>query len=165
MQGSLIDAKKRIDLTAARLEALSKVAFASLPLDLAVKQVKGDGSRKVAVFEDPNCGYCKQLHKTLQDVDNVTVYSFLYAILSPDSAVKARNIWCASDQAAVWKAWMTQGEIPAQADCEAPIDQVRELGHKLMVQGTPALFFTDGTRINGAVPAEVLNRKLDDIEQ
>jgi thiol:disulfide interchange protein DsbC len=164
LQGTLIDAKERVDLTAARLEELSKVEFSSLPLELAVKQVKGDGSRKMAIFEDPNCGYCKQLHKTLKDVDNVTIYSFLFAILTPDSAVKARNIWCAQDKAATWTAWMVDGKKPEQAECEAPIDQVRALGHKLMVQGTPAIFFSDGSRINGAVPADTLNRKLDDIK-
>jgi len=164
LQGTLIDAKERVDLTAARLEELSRVEFSSLPLDLAVRQVKGDGSRKMAIFEDPNCGYCKQLHQTLKDVDNVTIYSFLFAILTPDSAVKARNIWCAQDKAATWKAWMVDGKKPAQADCDAPIEQVRALGRKLMVQGTPAIFFSDGSRINGAVPADALNRKLDGVK-
>lgn len=164
LQGSLIDAKNRVDLTAARLEALSQVAFSSLPLDLAVKQVKGDGSRSMAIFEDPNCGYCKQLHQTLKDVKNVTIYSFLFPILTPDSTVKARNVWCASDRAATWTAWMTDGKKPPEAQCDTPIDKVLALGHKLMVQGTPAIFFSDGSRINGAVPLETLNQKLDTLK-
>src|SRR3546814_9562552 len=122
------------------------VAFSSLPLDLAIKQVKGDGSRKIAVFEDPNCGYCKRLHQALQNVDNITVYTLLFPILSPDSTVKARNIWCAKDQAATWRDWMLNGKTPPEANCEAPLDTLLALGRKLMMQGTPAIIFADGHR-------------------
>lgn len=164
LQGSLIDAKSRVDLTAARLEELSRVEFSSLPLELAVKQVKGDGSRRIAVFEDPNCGYCKRLHQTLQSVDNVTVYTFLFPILSPDSTVKARNIWCAEDRAATWKAWMLEGKTPPDLTCETPIETTLALGRKLQVQGTPAIFFADGSRVNGALPLDALTRKLDSVQ-
>ncbi len=164
MQGSLIDAKNRVDLTAARLEDLSKIAFSSLPLELAVKQVKGDGSRSMAIFEDPNCGYCKQLHHTLKNVDNVTIYTFLFPILTPDSTVKARDVWCADDPAATWTAWMVNGKKPPEAQCATPIDKVLALGRKLMVQGTPAIFFSDGSRINGALPLKALNEKLDTLK-
>lgn len=160
LQGSLIDAKSRRDLTAQRIAALSHVDFDSLPLHDAIKQVKGDGSRKIAVFEDPNCGYCKLLHQTLEKVDNVTVYTFLYPILSPDSHVRSRNIWCAQDNATVWKDWMVRGKQPAAADCETPIEQNLALGRSLMVTGTPAIFFADGSRINGALPIEALEEKL-----
>lgn len=163
MQGSLIDAKSRTDLTAERLEELSRVSFSSLPLDLAIKQVKGDGSRQIAVFEDPNCGYCKRLHQTLKDVDNITVYTFLFPILSPDSTVKARNIWCAKDQAATWRNWMLEGKAPPEADCETPVETVLALGKKLMVQGTPAIIFADGSRVNGALPLDALKQKLDSV--
>lgn len=161
LQGSLIDARARRDLTAERIEVLQQVAFDSLPLDKAIKQVKGDGSRQVAVFEDPNCGYCKQLHRTLLEVDDVTVYTFLFPILSPDSMVKARDIWCAADSAQAWKDWMLEGKVPAAAQCETPIRETLALGRKLNVQGTPALFFADGTRLNGAPPLAVLEKKLD----
>lgn len=161
LQGSLIDAKARRDLTAERLEVLQQVAFDSLPLDHAIRQVKGTGARKVAVFEDPNCGYCKQLHRTLEDVDNVTVYTFLFPILAPDSTTKARDIWCAADPAKAWKAWMLKGELPAAADCQTPIQDNLALGRKLNVQGTPALFFADGSRVNGAMPLDALKKKLD----
>lgn len=161
LQGSLIDAKRRTDLTAERMDALSQVDFADLPLEIAIKQVKGDGSRVMAIFEDPNCGYCKQLHNTLKDVDNVTVYSFLFPILSPDSTTKARNIWCAEDKTAAWRDWMLRGKKPAEADCETPIEQSLALGRKLNVQGTPAIFFADDSRINGALPLEALKQKLD----
>lgn len=161
LQGSLIDAKSRTDLTAKRLEQLSQVAFSSLPLELAVKQVKGDGSRKIAVFEDPNCGYCKRLHQTLQEVDNITVYTFLFPILSPDSNIKARNIWCAKDQAATWRDWMINGKTPAEANCDTPVETVLALGRKLMVRGTPNIIFSDGSRANGALPLDALKQRLD----
>ncbi|WP_323018469.1 DsbC family protein [Castellaniella sp.] len=161
LQGSLIDAKARRDLTAERLEALQQVAFASLPLDRAIRQVKGTGERKVAVFEDPNCGYCKQLHRTLEDVDNITVYTFLFPILTPDSVSRSRNIWCAADPAKAWKAWMLDGEQPATADCPTPIQDNLALGRKLNIQGTPAMFFADGSRVNGALPLDALKKKLD----
>ncbi len=164
LQGSLIDAKRRTDLTAERIDALSRVDFADLPLDIAIKQVKGDGSRVMAIFEDPNCGYCKQLHKTLNDVDNVTIYSFLFPILSPDSTTKARNIWCAKDKTEVWRDWMLRGKKPAEAECETPIEQSLALGRKLNVQGTPAIFFADGSRINGALPLNALKQKLDTLK-
>ncbi len=161
LQGSMIDAHARRDLTAERLEALQQVAFGSLPLEHAIKQVKGTGARKVAVFEDPNCGYCKQLHRTLDDVDDVTVYTFLFPILTPDSATRSRDIWCAADPAKAWKAWMLDGKEPAKAECDTPIQDNLTLGRKLNVQGTPALFFADGTRVNGALPLEALKKKLD----
>ena len=161
LQGSMIDAHARRDLTAERLETMQQVAFDSLPLDHAIKQVKGAGARKVAVFEDPNCGYCKQLHRTLEDVDNVTVYTFLFPILTPDSMTRSRDIWCAADPAKAWKAWMLNGQDPAKAECDTPIQDNLALGRKLNVQGTPALFFADGTRVNGALPLGALKKKLD----
>ncbi|MBP6019094.1 MAG: DsbC family protein [Burkholderiaceae bacterium] len=161
LQGSLIDARERIDLTAAKLEKLTATSFASLPLEHAVKQVTGNGKRQIAVFEDPNCGYCKRLHAALKEIDDVTVYSFLLPILSPDSEVKARNIWCAKDQAQVWKDWMLNGKTPAEAQCDTPVEEVKALAAKLMVQGTPAIFFADDSRVNGALPLDQLKQKLD----
>ncbi|TAL88917.1 MAG: DsbC family protein [Candidimonas sp.] len=163
LQGSLIDAKSRVDLTSERLATLSKVSFASLPLNLAIKQVKGTGAHKMAVFEDPNCVYCKQLHHTLKDIDNVTVYTFLLPILTPDSVTKARDIWCAKDQAGAWTDWMVNGKAPAEAKCNTPTKQILALGKKLMIQGTPAIFFADGTRVNGTLPLEALREKLDSL--
>lgn len=160
LQGSLVDAKTRTDLTAARLAKLAEVPFSSLPLDLAIKQVRGNGERKMATFEDPNCPYCKELHRTLQQVDNVTVYTFLLPILSPDSAVKARDIWCAKDRARAWTDWMVHGKTPADATCDTPINKILALGQKLMVQGTPAIIFADGSRANGTLPLAALNAKL-----
>lgn len=162
IQGSLIDVQAGRDLTNERMLALTAVPFESLPLDLAIRQVKGDGSRRMAVFEDPNCIYCKRLHASLRDIDDVTVYSFLMPILSPDSADKARNVWCAADPAAAWSAWMLEGREPAAAQCDDnPVEEVLALGRKLLVRGTPAIFFEDNTRVNGALPTEDLRTRLD----
>ncbi|MFA7669033.1 MAG: DsbC family protein [Burkholderiaceae bacterium] len=160
LQGSLIDAKSRSDLTAKRIAKLSEVDIDTLPLKDAIKQVTGDGSRRMVVFEDPNCGYCKMLHQNLSDIDNVTVYTFLYPILSQDSHTRSRNIWCAEDAAATWKAWMLEGRQPAAAECDTPIETNLQLGRGLMVTGTPAIFFADGSRMNGAMPTDALERKL-----
>lgn len=161
LQGSLIDAKERRDLTAERLEQIQKVAFNSLPLDNAIRQVKGTGEHVFAMFEDPNCGYCKQLHKSLQEIDNTTIYTFLFPILTPDSNTKSRDVWCSDDPAKAWHEWMVNGVKPAFAECETPIDANLELGRKLKVQGTPALFFPDGSRVNGALPLEQLKLKFN----
>ncbi|MDM9558372.1 MULTISPECIES: DsbC family protein [Bordetella] len=160
MEGPLIDAMTRRDVTRERQEKLGSVSFDELPLDLAVKQVRGDGSRKIAIFEDPNCGYCKQLHKTLRGVDNLTIYTFLYPILAPDSHTKSRDIWCAANPAQAWQDWMLDGKTPATAECETPVQQVLALGQKLMVRGTPAIFFQDGSRLNGAAPLEMIQARL-----
>jgi len=161
LAGNLVDAKTRRDVTTERIEEISKVDFSTLPLAQAVKLVKGNGARKMAVFEDPNCGYCKKLHKELATLDNVTVYTFLFPILAPDSVTKANNVWCAKDQATVWTDWMNKGIEPPHASCETPIEKNLALGQKLAVQGTPAIFFESGSRVNGYVPAARLNQELD----
>ena len=159
--GTLIDAKTRKDVTAERLEQLSRIVFDDLPLDLAFKQVKGNGQRKIAIFEDPNCGYCKQLRQTLQKVDNLTVYTFLLPILSTDSTQKVRDVWCAKDRGAVWDAWMLKGQVPPKADeCDVPIDRMLDLGKKLSVRGTPAIFFANGSRVPGAISQQELEQRL-----
>jgi thiol:disulfide interchange protein DsbC len=158
--GTLIDAKTRQDYTRERMDAIARVPFDQLPVELAMKQVKGDGSRKLAIFEDPNCGYCKVLRKALGDIDNLTVYTYPFPILSPDSTQKVRNVWCASDRAATWDAWMLKGKVPPKIDCEVPIDQMIALGKKLMVRGTPAIFFEDGSRVGGAIPKNEIEKRL-----
>jgi len=160
LDGTLIDAKTRRDITRERQDSLAQMPFDQLPFELSFKQVRGDGSRKMAIFEDPNCGYCKQLRKSIEGMNNVTIYTFPYPILSPDSTQKVRNTWCATDRAAVWDAWMLQNKVPASADCEVPIDQMIALGQKLMVRGTPGLFFADGSRVGGAIPREEIEKRL-----
>jgi thiol:disulfide interchange protein DsbC len=165
MQGPLIDAMTRRDVTAERLQQLSHVDFDKLPLNLAVKEVNGAGKRRIAIFADPNCVYCKQLHKTLEKVDDLTVYTFLLPILTPDSKVKVKNVWCAADRTRVWNNWMRRGIVPPTvADCAVPVDQWMALARKLMVKGTPAIFFTDGSRADGALDLDQLTEKLQSIK-
>lgn len=159
--GTLIDAKTRKDVTGERLEQLSRIVFDDLPFDLAFKQVKGSGERKIAIFEDPNCGYCKQLRQTLQKIDNLTVYTFPLPILSADSTLKVRNVWCAKDRGGVWDAWMLKGQVPPKADdCDVPIDKMLDLGKQLSVRGTPAIFFANGSRAPGAISQQELEQRL-----
>jgi len=160
--GRVINTKTFEDYTRARVDELSKIKFADLPFDSAVKMVKGNGKRVIAVFEDPNCRYCKHFHQTLTGVDNITVYTFMYNILAPDSAVKSRNVWCSSDRAKAWGDWMLHGKEapPAPANCTAPNDKILALGQKMKITGTPTIFFTDGTRVPGAIDAKALESKL-----
>jgi thiol:disulfide interchange protein DsbC len=165
--GHVYDAKTSQDLTRARIDDIQKIKFSDLPLDMAIKQVKGDGKRVIAVFEDPNCGYCKRLRQTtLKNMDNVTIYTFLYNILSDDSFVKSKNIWCSADRAKAWDDWMINGKMaPAAAEsCATPNDKVLALGQQLHIQGTPAIFFADGTRIPGAVDQKTLEAKLSSLK-
>lgn len=161
--GHIIDPKTRKDLTQERIDKLSQVKFAELPLELAIKQVKGNGKRVLATFEDPNCTYCKKLAKELQGVTDVTIYTFLLPILSPDSSDKSKAIWCSADRAKAWNEYMLNGTAPAAASakCDATaIDKVSELGRRLNVRGTPALILADGTRVPGYMPAQRLEEAM-----
>jgi len=158
--GRLIDVQTRQDLTQARLEELARIDFDALPLDLAIIQVRGDGARKMAIFEDPNCGFCKQMRRSMQDIDNVTVYTYLLPILSDDSRDKVRDVWCADDPGQVWDAWMLQNEVPATKQCDAPIEEMIALARQLGVQGTPATFFADGSRVPGAISEQEIEARL-----
>lgn len=160
LQGSLVDVKQRIDLTSQRKEELNRVDFSQLPLDKAIKTVKGDGSRQMVVFEDPNCIYCKKLHVELQDMDNVTVYSMMYPILSPDSATKAESIWCADDQAKTLSDWMLSGTEPKATTCAHPIKDILATGMSMDIRGTPAIIFEDGSRVSGWLPKDQLEARL-----
>ena len=159
--GSLIDAKTMKNVTSERIQKLSAIKFSELPLELAVKQVRGNGKRVLASFEDPNCGYCKKLAKDLVKLDNVTIYTFLYPILSEDSHEKSRNLWCAPDRQQALDDWMLRGKTPATANCDVPEDKLLALGQQLMVRGTPTLFFADGSRISGALPLDQLKARLN----
>jgi thiol:disulfide interchange protein DsbC len=148
--GNIIDAKTRQNLTGERLDKLSRIDFKSLPLAQAIKRVNGNGQRVIATFEDPNCGYCKRLGTELQKVKNVTIYTFLYPMLSDDSITKSRHIWCAKDKAATWTAWIIGGKTPEARNCDSSvIDRNIELAGKLRITGSPVLFFSNGVRIAG----------------
>lgn len=164
--GRIIDAKTHEDYTRARIDQLTRVRFSDLPFESALKTVKGDGKRVIAVFEDPNCGYCKRFRQTIAEMDNVTVYTFMYNILSEDSAVKAKNIWCSPDRLKAWDDWMLNGKVPAPApaNCATPNDKIYELGRKLKITGTPTIFFSDGSRIPGAIGPKELEAKLASVK-
>ena len=153
IQGALIDVKQKRNLTEERLDKLSAVPFDQLPLKNAFVQVRGNGKRKLVVFADPNCGYCKRFEKDLQKLDNVTIQHVLYPILGEDSKTKSKNIWCAKDRAKAWNDWMINGVTPPAATCDtAPLEANVDFGKKNRITGTPTLFFADGTRVVGAVP-------------
>jgi len=165
--GHVIDLESRRDFTKERLEDINKITFSDLPFDSSIKMVKGDGKRKIAVFEDPNCGYCKRLRAILANMDNVTVYTFMYNILADDSFVKSKNIWCAPDRVKAWDDWMLRGKLPAAAtaSCKtSPNDSVLELGQKLHITGTPTIFFTDGSRAPGMMDGPALEQKWASIK-
>lgn len=164
IQGELIDTKARRNLTEDRINKLTAVDFSALPLQDAFTIVRGDGKRKVAIFEDPNCGYCKRFERDLQNVDNITVYLFLYPILSPDSAEKSRNVWCAKDRVTAWQDLMVREKVPAAASCDtAAIQRNLAFGRKHKITGTPTLIFANGTRVPGAIGAQEVEKRFAEV--
>lgn len=163
LAGTLIDGKTLKNVTAERMQKLTAIKFSDLPLELAVKQVRGDGRRVMATFEDPNCGYCKKLAKDMTKLDNVTIYTFLYPILSPDSLDKSNQIWCSADKARAWNDWMQDGRAPSgRGDCDtSAVQKTVELGHRLAINGTPTIFFANGERVPGAAPLAKIEQKLN----
>lgn len=168
IQGSLIDTKQRRNLTEERIDKLTAIKFDALPLKDAFVIVRGKGERKIAVFEDPNCGYCKRFERDLQKVDNVTVYMFLYPILGNDSVEKSKAIWCAKDRGQTWQDWMVREQaIPRNAmgcDTTALARNV-ELGQAHKITGTPTLLFTNGTRVPGAIDNKQIEKLLADAKE
>jgi thiol:disulfide interchange protein DsbC len=160
-EGDLIEMKTQRNLTRERVEELLAIDFRTLPLELAIKQVSGNGKRVVAVFEDPNCGYCKRLRADLVKLDDVTIYTFPMAFLAADSESKARKALCAADKARAWNDLLLNNHVPGNAGtCDTPLAQVRELAQKLGITGTPVLFFANGKRLQGYAPPERFNRML-----
>jgi thiol:disulfide interchange protein DsbC len=161
--GSIIDTKTRENVTEARVRKLSAIKFDALPLESAVKVVRGNGSRRIAIFEDPNCGYCKRFERELANVTDLTMYVFLYPILSPESTVKAKAVWCAPDRSKAWLDLMLKDVAVAAAPaCENPIDKVLAFGHEKRITGTPTIFFEDGERVPGAMPIAAFEKRLAD---
>jgi thiol:disulfide interchange protein DsbC len=163
IEGSLIDTRSKRNLTEERVEKLTAIKFDSLPLKDAFTVVRGNGERKMAVFEDPNCGYCKRFERDLQKVDNVTIYMFLYPILGADSVEKSKAIWCAKDRGTVWLDWMLRDQptTSTAGGCDATaLSRNVELGRKYKINGTPTLLFTNGSRLPGAVDAKKVEQML-----
>jgi thiol:disulfide interchange protein DsbC len=165
-QGSLIDAKTMKNVTQERMNKLTAIKMSDLPLERAIKHVRGDGKRILVTFEDPNCGYCKKLAKDLLKLDNATVYIFLYPILSEDSVRKSKQIWCASDRAKAWNDWMVDGKAPPAKDsCDTTaVTKNQEFGRKLNITGTPTMFFANGERVPGFMPLERIEEKMAQIK-
>jgi thiol:disulfide interchange protein DsbC len=163
IQGQLIDTRSRRNLTEERIDKLTAIDFQSLPLKDAFTIVRGNGKRKLAVFEDPNCGYCKRFERDLQKVDNITVYLFLYPILGQDSVDKSRNIWCAKDRVKAWQDAMLREQALASANCDiSALQRNVELGRKYKINGTPTLITTDGNRVPGAISTAQIEKLLAD---
>ncbi len=164
--GNIINTRTRENLTKARSDALleaslPKVKFADLPLDSAIKFVKGNGKRQLVVFSDPNCSFCKRLEKTLEQVSDVTIHVFLFPILGPDSIEKSKSIWCSSDRGKAWMDWMVAGTPPSAAgNCSTPVDRLVALGRSLSIDATPTMILANGRRVAGAVPLEEIQKLL-----
>lgn len=163
IQGEIIEPKTMTNLTEQRLNKLTAVDFAELPVKDAFVIKQGSGARKLAVFVDPNCGYCKRFERDLVAVKDVTIYTFLLPILGPDSTAKSRDIWCAPDKAKAWRAWMIDGVAAARTmgTCDTTaLDRNVAFARKYRINGTPGLFFEDGTRKPGALPGAEVERLL-----
>ena len=163
IDGQIIETKTRRNITEDRIAKLTAIPFDSLPIKDAFTLVRGNGQRKMAVFEDPNCGYCKRFERDLQKVSDVTVYMFLYPILSPDSTDKSKNVWCAKDKAKAWQDMMVRDMPVPKATCDSTaIDRTLEFGRKHKITGTPTLFFANGSRVPGAINTQQIEKYLTD---
>lgn len=161
--GDVIDLKNRTNLTKARLSQLQAVKWDTFPLDNALKTVKGNGARKLILFSDVDCPYCRKFEAELAKVDNITVYTFLYPIegLHPNAPQASKQIWCAPDRNKAWDDYIANRSVPKnEGKCANPVDANITLGNKLRVSGTPTLFFANGQRVPGMVPAAELEKLL-----
>jgi thiol:disulfide interchange protein DsbC len=166
--GPIVDLDKKENVTEARLRQVNAIDFKALAFDRAIKIVRGNGSRKIALFEDPNCGYCKRFERDLQGVSDITVYVFLYPILAADSMQKSKAIWCAPDPGKAWIDTMVRDRLPASsapAACKAtPIEQNLAFGQEKRIHGTPTLVFEDGQRLPGAIPMSEVEKRFTDVK-
>jgi thiol:disulfide interchange protein DsbC len=168
IQGELIDTRTKFNLTRQRIDKLTAIAFDQLPLKDAIVVKQGNGSRRLAVFADPNCGYCKRLERDLVELKDVTIYNFLYPVLGVDSEAKSRSIWCSKDALKVWRDWMLEGVTPPRemSSCDdAAVKRNVAFGQKYRISGTPALFFENGQRVPGAIGAAELGKRLDEAKK
>lgn len=166
IQGSLIDTKTRRNITEERVDKLTAVDFQGLPFKDSITLVHGSGKRQLAIFEDPNCGYCKRFEKDLQKIDNLTIHLFLYPVLGQDSIAKAKTIWCSKDKGKSWTDWMQKESLPnasssLSGNCDTQaLQRIVEFGRKHKINGTPTLITLDGTRVPGAINANQIERLL-----
>jgi thiol:disulfide interchange protein DsbC len=164
-EGRLVEPKSKRDITTERLQELTKVDFSSLPLEKAIKVVKGNGSRKLVVFSDPDCPFCKRLEQNeLSQINDVTIYTFLYPLeqLHPDAVAKSKAIWCAPDRSKAWQNWILNNQlVKGSTSCDTPIEETIVLARKLGIGSTPTLIFAGGKRMLGAYPAKDIEKALN----
>ena len=164
IQGNILDLRRERDLTEERLRKLNAIKFESLPLDLAVKVQRGNGKRVLAMFSDPYCPACRQFERVLAQIDNLTVYVFMYPVIRPENADHSRRVWCSPDRA---KAWLDLAAAPtpkvpnAPITCADPVDKVLQLGRTLGVNSTPTLILANGERVTGGLSAADLKELLE----
>ncbi|QWE16789.1 DsbC family protein [Polynucleobacter sp. AP-Nino-20-G2] len=165
IQGEIVELATGKNITEQRHADLNRIKWSELSPTNAFKTVRGNGSRQLAVFSDPNCGYCKRLEKSLQQLDNVTIYTYLIPILSADSAMKSKQIWCSADPQKAYIDWMVNGIAPSgKSDCTTPLDKNMAFAKTYGITGTPTLFFTDGSRFPGAVQISDIEKKFSSIK-
>ena len=161
VNATLVDTEKKVSLTEERKSKLTAIKFDQLPLNLAVKRVKGKGTRKLAYFADPNCGYCKKFEQDLTKINDVTIYVFFFPVLGAESIEKAKSIWCSKDRIKAWDDQLVRNIAPtAPGTCATPIDKIVEFGKQKRINGTPTMFFADGQRIPGAIPTDQIEQRL-----
>jgi len=163
VEGRVVDPKTKIDLTELRLEELTRIDFKDLPLLDAIKVVKGNGKRKIAIFSDVDCPYCKRLEKNeLSNIDNITIYTFLYPLaIHPEAEEKSKKIWCAKDRAKAWSDYILNDKLPKNSgDCKTPINKIIKLGKDLGISSTPTIILSNGKRVPGAIPYKQLEEYL-----
>jgi thiol:disulfide interchange protein DsbC len=166
IDGNIHDLRTNRDLTEERLRKLNAIKFDSLPLDLAVKIQRGNGKRVLAMFSDPYCPACRSFERVLAQLDDVTIYVFMYPVIRPENADHSRAVWCSPDRAKAWLelAAAARPKVPeVAASCANPVDKVLEVGHKLGVNSTPTLFFVNGERVSGGLRPEDLKEMLDQV--
>lgn len=164
MQGGIYETRSGRHLTEERLRKLSAIRFDSLPLGQAVKIQRGSGKRVLALFSDPYCPACKQFEGALQQVDDITIYVFMYPVIRPDLSDHSRAVWCSPDRGKAWLDLTLRGKVPvAKASCETPVEKNLQLGRTLRVNATPTLVFRDGERHSGGLPIPELTQRLDQV--
>ena len=166
IMGQVLDTANKRNLSAERWNELNAIDFSKLPLELAIKRVHGDGRRVLALFADPDCPFCRNLEKDLESVPDVTIYTFLFPLeqVHPGSRLKAQQLWCAKDRATAWSDWMLHENMERVTPCPDNVEATYKLGNQLKVDSTPTLFFSNGRRVAGAIPAEQLLRYLNEAE-
>jgi thiol:disulfide interchange protein DsbC len=163
--GPIVDLNTHENVTEARLRQVNAINFSTLPFDAAIKIVRGNGARKIALFEDPNCGYCKRFERDLQGVSDITVYVFLYPILAPDSVDKSKAIWCSPDRGKAWIDAMVHDKLPSiEGRCQVPLDKNLAFGRDKKIHGTPTLVFESGERLPGAISVADLEKRFAEVK-